>query len=294
MRNRNGDEQAATARHEAPARPPRCRLPADIRINQILDAALAEFSASGFAGARIDDIAARAGMSKGGVYTHFGSKDEIFEALLARTLMPPLPAASSAVRAARRARRAGAGPAARMSGARRAAQASTNGAGDADERPGPGEPREPGAIREPGVIREPGAAGSNAAAEFPDAPPPVPDSLAAIVDLLTGDLYTWATSEPVIAMLRLLIAESRRAPRAVERWRKHVEQAFAAAVGRLVRQGVDAGELRDGIAARAPLLLVAPLTQACLRRALRAAPPSRREVAASRRDYARFIEALLT
>lgn len=285
MRNRNGDEQAATARHEAPARPPRCRLPADIRINQILDAALAEFSASGFAGARIDDIAARAGMSKGGVYTHFGSKDEIFEALLARTLMPPLPAASSAVRAARRSRRAGAGPAARTSGARRAAQASTNGAGDAD---GPGEPREPGAIREPG------AAGSNAAAEFPDAPPPVPDSLAAIVDLLTGDLYTWATSEPVIAMLRLLIAESRRAPRAVERWRKHVEQAFATAVGRLVRQGVDAGELRDGIAARAPLLLVAPLTQACLRRALRAAPPSRREVAASRRDYARFIEALLT
>lgn len=282
MRNRNGDEQAATARHEAPARPPRCRLPADIRINQILDAALAEFSASGFAGARIDDIAARAGMSKGGVYTHFGSKDEIFEALLARTLMPPLPAASSAVRAARRARRAGAGPAARTSGARRAAQASTNGAGDADERPGPGEPREPG------------AAGSNAAAEFPDAPPPVPDSLAAIADLLTGDLYTWATSEPVIAMLRLLIAESRRAPRAVERWRKHVEQAFATAVGRLVRQGVDAGELRDGIAARAPLLLVAPLTQACLRRALRAAPPSRREVAASRRDYARFIEALLT
>ncbi|KGS25912.1 TetR/AcrR family transcriptional regulator [Burkholderia pseudomallei] len=288
MRNRNGDEQAATARHEAPARPPRCRLPADIRINQILDAALAEFSASGFAGARIDDIAARAGMSKGGVYTHFGSKDEIFEALLARTLMPPLPAASSAVRAARRARRAGVGPGARTSGARRAAQASTNGAGDADERPGPGEPREPGAIREPG------AAGSNAAAEFPDAPPPVPDSLAAIVDLLTGDLYTWATSEPVIAMLRLLIAESRRAPRAVERWRKHVEQAFATAVGRLVRQGVDAGELRDGIAARAPLLLVAPLTQACLRRALRAAPPSRREVAASRRDYARFIEALLT
>lgn len=265
MRNRNGDEQAATARHEAPARPPRCRLPADIRINQILDAALAEFSASGFAGARIDDIAARAGMSKGGVYTHFGSKDEIFEALLARTLMPPLPAASSAVRAARRARRAGAGPAARTSSARRAAQASTNGAGDADERPGPGEPREPGASREPG------AAGSNAAAEFPDAPPPVPDSLAAIVDLLTGDLYTWATSEPVIAMLRLLIAESRRAPRAVERWRKHVEQAFATAVGRLVRQGVDAGELRDGIAARAPLLLVAPLTQACLRRAARRA-----------------------
>ncbi|WP_260849020.1 TetR/AcrR family transcriptional regulator C-terminal domain-containing protein [Burkholderia thailandensis] len=95
-------------------------------------------------------------------------------------------------------------------------------------------------------------------------------------------------------MLRLLISESRRAPHAVERWRKHVEHALAAAVGRLVRQGVDAGELRDGIAARTPLLLVAPLTQACLRQALRAAPATRREVAASRRDYARFIEELLT
>ncbi|AJY39514.1 TetR/AcrR family transcriptional regulator [Burkholderia humptydooensis] len=230
MRNRNGNERAAAARHEAPARPPRCRLPADIRINQILDAALAEFSASGFAGARIDDIAARAGMSKGGVYTHFGSKDEIFEALLERALMPPLLGAPNAARAAR------------------------------------------------------------ASA----APVPAFESLAAIVDLLAGDLYTWSTSEPVIAMLRLLIAESRRAPHAAERWRKHVEHAFATAVGRLVRQGVDAGELRDGIAARTPLLLVAPLTQACLRRALRAAPPSRREVAASRRDYARFIEELLT
>ncbi|AIP65716.1 TetR/AcrR family transcriptional regulator [Burkholderia thailandensis] len=237
MRNRNGNGQAATARREAPARPPRCRLPAGIRISQILDAALAEFSASGFAGARIDDIAARAGMSKGGVYTHFGSKDEIFEALLERALRPPLPAASSAAGSTR-------------------------------------------------AVPAPAASAPASAPAF--------ESLAAIVDLLAGDLYTWSTSEPVIAMLRLLISESRRAPHAVERWRKHVEQALAAAVGRLVRQGVDAGELRDGIAARTPLLLVAPLTQACLRQALRAAPATRREVAASRRDYARFIEELLT
>jgi AcrR family transcriptional regulator len=37
----------------------------------------------------MDDIARRAGLSKGGVYAHFESKDEIFEALLRMSLRPP-------------------------------------------------------------------------------------------------------------------------------------------------------------------------------------------------------------
>ena len=37
----------------------------------------------------MDDIAARCGLSKGGLYAHFQSKDGIFEALLARSLAPP-------------------------------------------------------------------------------------------------------------------------------------------------------------------------------------------------------------
>ena len=53
-----------------------------MRVGQILDAALQEFSAAGYAGARMDDIAARAGLSKGGLYAHFASKEEVFEALL--------------------------------------------------------------------------------------------------------------------------------------------------------------------------------------------------------------------
>ncbi|AOK51042.1 TetR family transcriptional regulator [Burkholderia sp. MSMB617WGS] len=283
MRNRNGNERAAKARDEAPARSARCRLPADVRIHQILDAALAEFSASGFVGARIDDIAARAGMSKGGVYTHFGSKDEIFEALLERSLMPPLPGASKAALAARRskgARKANGANADRAARARNSASA-PNGVDAHDA------PSESDARRAP---RSSITANARAASSESEAPA----ALAALVDLLAGDLYTWSTSEPVIAMLRLLVAESRRAPHAVERWQKQVEHAVATAVGRLVRQGVDAGELRAGIAARTPLLLVAPLTQACLRQALRAAPATRRELAASRRDYARFIEELLT
>ncbi len=64
--------------------PVRRRLPADTRVQQILGAALQAFAADGFAATRIDDIARRAGLSKGGIYTHFKSKDDIFETLLAR------------------------------------------------------------------------------------------------------------------------------------------------------------------------------------------------------------------
>lgn len=66
----------------------RVRLNPEVRSRQILDAALVEFSQHGFAAARIEDIAARAGLSKSGVYAHYSSKDEIFEALLVAVLAP--------------------------------------------------------------------------------------------------------------------------------------------------------------------------------------------------------------
>lgn len=52
--------------------------------NQILAAATAVFAAKGFAGASMNDIVATAGMSKGGVYWHFKSKDEIVAAIFAQ------------------------------------------------------------------------------------------------------------------------------------------------------------------------------------------------------------------
>lgn len=67
----------------------RIRLHADVRIQQILDSALLEFSERGFEGARMDAIAQRCGLSKGGLYAHFTSKDELFEALLTRSISPP-------------------------------------------------------------------------------------------------------------------------------------------------------------------------------------------------------------
>lgn len=51
---------------------------------RILDAALAEFAANGLAGARVDEIAARAGANKRMLYAHFGGKDELWLTVLER------------------------------------------------------------------------------------------------------------------------------------------------------------------------------------------------------------------
>jgi TetR/AcrR family transcriptional regulator len=51
---------------------------------RILNAALAEFSAEGFAGARIQAIAQRAGVNVRMLYHYFGEKDDLFRAILRR------------------------------------------------------------------------------------------------------------------------------------------------------------------------------------------------------------------
>lgn len=53
--------------------------------DMILHGALAEFSEKGFDGARIDEIALRAGVNKNLLYHHYGSKDGLFTALLEQT-----------------------------------------------------------------------------------------------------------------------------------------------------------------------------------------------------------------
>ncbi|RFA13121.1 TetR family transcriptional regulator [Subtercola boreus] len=45
----------------------------------LLDAATSEFAASGIAGARVDRIAAIAGVNKSMIYSYFGSKDDLFD-----------------------------------------------------------------------------------------------------------------------------------------------------------------------------------------------------------------------
>lgn len=56
----------------------------DQRPSEILSAALACFSEKGFAATRMDDIARRAGISKGTIYLYFESKEAVFKALAQR------------------------------------------------------------------------------------------------------------------------------------------------------------------------------------------------------------------
>jgi AcrR family transcriptional regulator len=49
---------------------------------RLLDAAARVYAARGFAGATLDDVAEEAGLTKGAVYGHFGSKDNLLTALM--------------------------------------------------------------------------------------------------------------------------------------------------------------------------------------------------------------------
>ena len=60
---------------------PQRRDPAATR-KKLLTAARREFAASGLAGARVDEIAARAGVNKQLVYHYFGDKDALYLAVL--------------------------------------------------------------------------------------------------------------------------------------------------------------------------------------------------------------------
>jgi AcrR family transcriptional regulator len=53
---------------------------------RLLDAAYAEFSERGLAGARVDRIAAAASANKQAIYAYFGSKDGLFDAMLGARL----------------------------------------------------------------------------------------------------------------------------------------------------------------------------------------------------------------
>jgi AcrR family transcriptional regulator len=49
---------------------------------RLLEAAARVYAARGFAGATLDDVAEEAGLTKGAVYGHFGSKDNLLSALM--------------------------------------------------------------------------------------------------------------------------------------------------------------------------------------------------------------------
>ena len=93
---------------KAPAskrRPNRTERAAERRA-AIIDAALDEFIARGFAATRLDDVAKRAGVAKGTIYLHFKDKEALFQELIRTALVPLIgrlaapPPAGASVRAA--------------------------------------------------------------------------------------------------------------------------------------------------------------------------------------------------
>ena len=67
---------------------PKFRRRAEARPDEVLDAALELFRENGFAATRVEDIARRAGLSKGTVYLYFPSKEAVLEGLVRRAIIP--------------------------------------------------------------------------------------------------------------------------------------------------------------------------------------------------------------
>ena len=76
---------------------PKWRRRKEERPGDIVAAALEVFAEKGFAGAKMEEIAARAGLSKGAVYLYFPTKQEVFRAVVEQAVAPNIEAIGQAV-----------------------------------------------------------------------------------------------------------------------------------------------------------------------------------------------------
>ncbi len=75
----------------------RWRRRKEARPAEILSAALASFAERGFAATRLDDVAARAGVTKGTLYLYFRSKEDLFKAVVRQELVPNIERAEAMI-----------------------------------------------------------------------------------------------------------------------------------------------------------------------------------------------------
>lgn len=78
---------------------PRWQRRAEDRPREICAAALDVFTEKGFAAARLDEIAKRAGVSKGTLYLYFKDKEDLFRAVVRDTVAPNVDALREAAMA---------------------------------------------------------------------------------------------------------------------------------------------------------------------------------------------------
>jgi len=74
--------------HNAPAAELRWQRRKESRPSEIIEAAFDLFAEKGFSATRMDEIAHKAGISKGSLYNYFKSKEAIFEAIVTEDIIP--------------------------------------------------------------------------------------------------------------------------------------------------------------------------------------------------------------
>lgn len=78
---------------------PKWQRRSEDRPREICAAALEVFAEKGFAAAKLDEIARRAGVSKGTLYLYFADKQELFRAVVRSAIAPNIEAITSAISA---------------------------------------------------------------------------------------------------------------------------------------------------------------------------------------------------
>ena len=83
------------------ARGPRWERRKDSRPSELLDAALQLFVERGYAATRLEDVAARAGVSKGTLYLYYTNKEDLLQAVVRTSIVPLIEETRLAVEAYR-------------------------------------------------------------------------------------------------------------------------------------------------------------------------------------------------
>jgi AcrR family transcriptional regulator len=83
-----GQSLAASPVPDFPRTAPRWRRRKDFRPGEIVAAALETFVERGYAAAKLEDVARRAGVSKGTVYLYFRDKEDLFRSVVDHMVVP--------------------------------------------------------------------------------------------------------------------------------------------------------------------------------------------------------------
>ena len=98
LRSRRSTTRSRAARASSRATVPRWRRRKDARPAELLEAALEVFVERGYTATRLEDIAHRAGVTKGTMYLYYENKEALFKELVRTTALPMVEGVEELVR----------------------------------------------------------------------------------------------------------------------------------------------------------------------------------------------------